>query len=156
MLVIKHLLGYFILLVSYVFPRISTIWVFGGENNAKYLYYKLNEKAADINCIWISKSKEEVAQVCSLKYKAFYLWSLKGLFYSLIAGRYIYTFSVSDINPWTIGWTKTYGMAWVLRMLNLNVSLVHWQKSIIRIVLNLASFTHIYFSDLICFYQPLL
>lgn len=106
MLVIKHLLGYFILLVSYVFPRISTIWVFGGENNAKYLYYKLNEKAADINCIWISKSKEEVAQVCSLKYKAFYLWSLKGLFYSLIAGRYIYTFSVSDINPWTIGWTK--------------------------------------------------
>ena len=37
MLVIKHLLGYFILLVSYVFSRISTIWVFGGENNAKYL-----------------------------------------------------------------------------------------------------------------------
>lgn len=103
---IKHLLGYFILLISYVFPRISTIWVFGGENNAKYLYYKLNEKAADINCIWISKSKKEVAQVRSLKCKAFYLWSLKGLLYSLIAGRYIYTFSVSDINPWTIGWAK--------------------------------------------------
>lgn len=42
----------------------------------------------------------------SLKCKAFYLWSLKGLLYSLIAGRYIYTFSVSDINPWTIGWAK--------------------------------------------------
>ena len=70
---IKHLLGYFILLISYVFPRISTIWVFGGENNAKYLYYKLNEKAADINCIWISKSKKEVAQVRSLKCKAFYI-----------------------------------------------------------------------------------
>ena len=75
MLVIKHLLGYFILLVSYVFPRISTIWVFGGENNAKYLYYKLNEKAADINCIWISKllQKSEMRKnmVMDLIYRGF-------------------------------------------------------------------------------------
>ena len=92
------------------------------------------------------------------KYKAFYLWSLKGLFYSLIAGRYIYTFSVSDINPWTIGWTKRVNL-WHgvgIKNVEFKCKLGPLAKSIIRIVLNLASFTHIYFSDLICFYQPLL
>ena len=42
----------------------------------------------------------------SLGYSSFYIWSLQGVFYSLIARIYVYTFSVSDINPWTIGRAK--------------------------------------------------
>lgn len=104
--IFKHLLGYFILIISYIFPRVSSVWVFGGGNNAKYLYYEINEKKKDITSIWISKSKIQITQIRALGYRAFYIWSLQGLFYSLIARYYIYTFSVSDINPWTIGWAK--------------------------------------------------
>lgn len=106
MIFFKHLLGYFILIISYLFPRISSVWVFGGGNNAKYLYYELNKKKGNFAFIWISKSKAEVVLMQSLGYSSFYIWSLQGIFYSLIARIYVYTFSVSDINPWTIGRAK--------------------------------------------------
>ena len=97
-----------LLLLSYLFPRSKRIWVYGSNmgfaGNAKYLYIHTSTKE-DIKSIWIG-TKEEADQIRKLGLVSYYKYSLKGLFYSLIGGIYIYNSYVSDINLYTFCFAK--------------------------------------------------
>lgn len=100
---------YVIYFLSGFFPRDNKIWVFGSTggrrfaDNAKWFFCycdwkKKNEKDHPYKYIWITRSKEIVELLNQKGLEAHYYLSLKGIYYSLRAGVYIFDAYVSDIN----------------------------------------------------------
>ena len=96
--------------LSYIFPRNKKIWLFGSTfgrrfaDNPRYAYlYMKQYHKSDIHSIWISHNKDVVEFLNKQGYEAYYYHSLKGLFYCLRAGVYIYDNYSKDINFWQSG-----------------------------------------------------
>lgn len=91
-------------------PRRKNIWLFGSETgfdgNTKYFLIDVCERHKNIRAIWISKRKWEIPAIREKGYEAYYSFSIKGLFYSLVAGKYIVSGSLADINFYTSGRAK--------------------------------------------------
>ena len=105
---IRLVFGHILLAVSYLFPRNQRIWCFGSKfnGNAKYLYIFMNENCREsYRSIWIG-DKVEVGIIRLLHLEAYYRWSLKGVYYSLIGGVYVYNSYPSNINLFTMGGAK--------------------------------------------------
>ncbi len=90
--------------LSYLFPRNKEIWVFGSTfgrrfaDSPKYLYLYINHNKTDtVRPIWISKKKELVSFLQKNRLEAYYLYSLKGIWYSLRAKVYLYDNYSKDI-----------------------------------------------------------
>ncbi|MEG9379950.1 CDP-glycerol glycerophosphotransferase family protein [Vibrio cholerae] len=87
-------------ILSFLVFRNDRIWVFGSfgvfNDNSRYLYEYINTNHKNIRSIWISSNRESVLRASEIG-EAYYLFSLKGIFYSLIAKVYIYSAYVSDI-----------------------------------------------------------
>lgn len=101
-------IGYPLYAISFLFPRKKGRWVFGSgksfSDNAKYLFLDVIENHPKIEAIWISQSKKTTKDLRNKGIRAYYYWSLKGLYYSLTAS----VFCVSHypdvaINFWTMG-----------------------------------------------------
>ena len=105
---IAKLFAYILLLFSFLFPRNRKLWTYGSNmgfvGNAKYLFI-YTSSLIDIKSIWIG-NKNEVYAIRKLGLTAYEKYSIKGLFYSLISGIYIYNSYVSDINLYTFGTAK--------------------------------------------------
>ncbi len=92
---IKKLLLYLINSPLYVLskyiPKDGRVWIFGswfGESysdNSRYLYEYLNKHNPQIKAIWVSKNKEVVKYLRSKNLKAYRTYSLRSIFFSLIA-----------------------------------------------------------------------
>lgn len=109
----KHLLRlllpfeYLLLLISYLFPRNKNIWCFGTifTGNTKYLFIHMNENNKETRCIWIA-NKEDSRLVRSKGFEAYSRWSLKGIWYGLIGGVYVYNSYPNNVNLYTSGGAK--------------------------------------------------
>lgn len=99
------LFGLTLLAVSFLFPRNRKIWIFGSNmgfsNNAKFFCLYLSG-SKEVRPIWIGDSKE-VSDARRMNLEAYKRYSLKGLFYSLIGGVYLFNSYVKDINLFTFG-----------------------------------------------------
>lgn len=108
---IKHRLllpfDYLLLLVSYLFPRNKKIWCFGSEffGNTKYLFIHMSNSQKNIRCIWITEPRN-VKKIKDLGYEVYDRWSLKGVWFCLIAGVYLYNSYPSNVNLYTMGRAK--------------------------------------------------
>lgn len=118
--------------LSFITPRDKNIWLFGSTfgrrftDNPRYLYMYVNhfskvkfgkksgtgsrtgaatleEKLAGIRPIWISHNKEVIKDLNDAGFEAYYYHSLKGIFYALRAGFYIFDNYSKDINFWQSG-----------------------------------------------------
>lgn len=105
-LVTKLLLGYPLYFMSGFIHRKNNIWLFSSltgafKDNGSYLYqYVINNPQYEIIPIWISTNKESI--LMARHYGQAYLrWSIKGLYYSLMAKVYISSGGVQDINFFT-------------------------------------------------------
>ena len=99
---------YLLLLVSYLIPRDKKLWCFGASfnGNAKYLYIYMVENMANLyHCVWIGE-KEDVDQVRHAGLAAYRQWSLKGLYYTLRGGVYVYNSYPANVNLYTMGGAK--------------------------------------------------
>lgn len=89
--------------LSFLIPRNRKIWVFGSTfgkrfaDNPKYFYLYLCQRN-EIKAVWISKDKELVKMLKENKKVAFYLYSLKGVWYSLRAKVYLFDNYSKDIS----------------------------------------------------------
>ena len=93
------LLGWIIYPLSFLVPRSEKIWIFIGcrrdkerelfSDNSKYMFLYSAQNIPDIRTIWISGDNQLSKVIRGLGYKAYYIYSLQGVFYSLRAG---YTF----------------------------------------------------------------
>lgn len=96
--------------LSYLVPRDNNIWLFGSTfgrrfaDNPRYAYlYMKQYHNSDIHSIWISHNKNVVHFLNENGYESYYYHSLKGIYYSLRAGVYIYDNYSKDINFWQSG-----------------------------------------------------
>ncbi len=92
--------------ISFLSIRSNKVWVFGSygafNDNSKYLYLdSIYDK--NIRKIWISKNNEERLIVNKMGYEAYNRYSIKGIYFCLIAKVYIYSAYVTEINFFTSG-----------------------------------------------------
>lgn len=90
--------------LSHLMPRDKHIWVMGSTfgrrfaDNPKYFYLYLNQHhSEDIRAIWISKDKSIISLLNNNSLEAYYLYSLKGIWFALRAKVYLYDNYSKDI-----------------------------------------------------------
>lgn len=118
--------------LSFITPRDKNIWLFGSTfgrrftDNPRYLYMYVNHfskvqfgrkipkntggdqtdaenSLAHVRPIWISHNKEVIRDLNDAGFEAYYYHSMKGIFYALRAGFYIFDNYSKDINFWQSG-----------------------------------------------------
>ncbi|HBC6251923.1 CDP-glycerol glycerophosphotransferase family protein [Proteus mirabilis] len=102
--IIKIILGYIVYFFSIFISRKKNIWIFGSfgvyNDNSRYFYEYCLNNCNDIRSIWISKNRYSVNEAHK-KGEAYYLYSIKGVYYALKGGVYIYSSYLSDISFFT-------------------------------------------------------
>ena len=92
----------------HLMPRNKRNWVFGSgvgmsfSDNAKYLFLYCSSKK-EINSYWITKNKALVESLRNDGLKAYYKYSIMGIWLSISSKVYIYDSRTSCINHWTSG-----------------------------------------------------
>lgn len=96
--------------LSFLMPRSSKIWVVGSTfgnrwaDNARYFYlYLCQHQSLNVKAVWITRKKEIASFLQSKGYTAYYVRSLKGIWYCLRAKVYVYDNYTKDICYWTSG-----------------------------------------------------
>ncbi len=93
---IKYLLLHIIYFLAGFVPRNRKIWIFGSRNetffgNSKWLFlYLHNSNKTNIRKIWISRTKRIVEILKTKGFEAYYLKSLKGIYYAVRGGIYFF------------------------------------------------------------------
>lgn len=94
---------------SFLVPRNKNIWLFGSTfgrrfaDNPRYFYLYVRQNCPRIRAIWITHNKEIVEFLQKNGYEAYYYHSMRGIFYALRAGIYIFDNYSKDINFWQSG-----------------------------------------------------
>lgn len=94
--------------LSGFFPRDKKIWLFGGwhgkrfADNSKwfYLYCSKSHRGAR-RYIWVTKNYSVFRDLRSRGFEVYFAYSLKGIWFCLRGGVYIFDCYSSDINFWT-------------------------------------------------------
>lgn len=97
-----YLCCYLIYPISYLFPRTDKILVFGSyrgafNDNSKYLFLYANEHLPNRRSIWLSPNKETVEHVRRSGYRAYTIYSPKGIYYALRSKYWFVNAYTSDI-----------------------------------------------------------
>ncbi len=105
---IEQSISFFILGLSFLFPRNKNIWVFGNvsgafNDNVKYLFIHIAESHPELRAIWIANDKSVIEYIKSKGFEAYYKYSVKGIYYSLRGKFYFFFTYPSNINLWTSG-----------------------------------------------------
>lgn len=106
---IKATIKYLFLHMVYFFvgfvPRNRKIWIFGSKSetffgNSKWLFlYLHNSNKKNIRKIWLSRNKKNVEMLKTKGFEAYYLKSLKGIYYAARGGIYLFNVHTNyDIN----------------------------------------------------------
>jgi len=113
---LKFLAGVFlwpIYLLSWLMPRDPKLWAFGSRlgsrfaDNPKYLFLNIcASKNSSINPIWITRNKKIVSALREKNLPAYLLYSLKGIYYSLRAGVWVFDHKSNDICFWLSNGSK--------------------------------------------------
>lgn len=96
--------------LSFLMPRSKKIWVVGSTfgrrwaDNGRYFYlYLCQHQSEQIQAVWITRKKEIADFLKKQGYTAYYVRSLKGIWYCLRAKVYVYDNYTKDICYWTSG-----------------------------------------------------
>ncbi len=110
---IKYWLQLFLIPVywlSFLMPRSRKIWVVGStfgrrwSDNGRYFYLYLRQhQSAHVKAVWITRKREIASFLQGQGYPAYYVRSLKGIWYCLRAKVYVYDNYTKDICYWTSG-----------------------------------------------------
>lgn len=99
--------GYPLYVFSFLCIRDRNKWLFGTNvgftDNAKYLFIYANEQKDEIRPIWITSSRDAVERIHKMGFEAYPKYSIKGLYHSLTAHVYVFTYHSKDINFFTSG-----------------------------------------------------
>lgn len=99
---IGYLCCYLVYPLSYLFPRTDRILAFGSyrgafNDNSKYLFIYANEHLKSRRSVWLSPDKRTVGHVRRLGYRAYWAYSLKGIYYALRSKYWFVNAYTSDI-----------------------------------------------------------
>jgi len=102
---INIVLGYPLYIISFFSPRNNKKIVIGSHtpfnDNSKYFYLLSQTYLSDYKIIWITSHTDIEDRLKGMNLLVYKQYSLKGLYHSLSARYYIYSFHLPDINFWT-------------------------------------------------------
>ncbi|MBE5963198.1 MAG: hypothetical protein E7256_17760 [Lachnospiraceae bacterium] len=97
-------------LLSFLIPRNKKIWLYGSTfgkrfaDNPKYFYLYMNQNHKEhIRNIWITKNRNIADQITEKGYEAYYLYSIRGLWFAAVGSVYFYDNYSKDISFWLSG-----------------------------------------------------
>ena len=105
----RYLLGCMLFVVSLIWPRDNTLWVFGAKHgegfadNSKYLYLYTATERSHIQAVWLSRNERVIEQLRSRGYEAYHADSIRGILANLRAGYAFVSHGVADVNKWCCG-----------------------------------------------------
>ena len=92
--------------------RKKNIWLFGSwfgykySDNPRYLFEYIVRKKNKIRPIWLTRSNKVYNFLKNKNYEVYYIWSLKGIYFSLKSGVVIFSSGKKDINRFFINGAK--------------------------------------------------
>lgn len=92
-----------IYLIGFLIPKNDKVWVFGAwsgksfSDNSKALYLYANKQGKDSRPIWITRNNSVLKSLKNKSLEAYSFYSLKGLYFSLIAGKCVMSNSWIDL-----------------------------------------------------------
>lgn len=107
-----------IFLLSILFPKKKSLWLFGAwfgnqyADNSKYLFEYVNKNHKDINAIWVYKNKDLQSIIEEHNYKSVYAYSLKGLYLQLRSKVFVSSINSNDFIPFLITFKNYYVQLW--------------------------------------------
>ena len=108
------LLGYPLYLFSFFIPRDPKKIVVGSHtpfnDNSKYFFLLSQEYLPEYQIIWITNSREVEDRISKLNLSVYRAMTLQGLYHTLTAKFYIYSFHLPDINFWTSGGSMKFNL----------------------------------------------
>ncbi len=97
--------------IIYLIPKRKNVWLFGAwfgksySDDTRFLYEEAL-KFDQLKPIWISKNRSLVGELEKRNLPVYYAYSLRGIFFSMIAEYAFYTCGPTDINEYFISGTK--------------------------------------------------
>jgi len=88
--------------LSFLVVRKSQLWVFSAwygkkySDNPRYLYEYILKHSESIDVVWLTKCPGEAKRLSQQGVKAFYCYSISGIWFQLRAGTVICTHSIAD------------------------------------------------------------
>lgn len=88
-----------------LFPKNKDIWIFGSlygnafNDNSRYFYLYILKEHPEIKAIWLYKKSEIKMEIDAYGGISYHIWSIKGIYYSLIAKFAFTSYGIYDINP---------------------------------------------------------
>lgn len=104
--VLIHPFLFCIYFLSGLFPRNQKIWVFGSwdgkrfADNSKYLFLYVVYNKKNIKSVWITKNRELLKKYKDKDFNLYYYLSVRGIYYTLRAGLFVFDCHINDINFW--------------------------------------------------------
>lgn len=95
----------FLTFLSGILPAKKGVWLFGAwagdlySDNPKYLLKYIREEKKDVRAIWITKNEQVLQKLRQEGVACYSRYSIKGIYYSLVAEACFVTYSVQDVNP---------------------------------------------------------
>ncbi|MGD0780771.1 MAG: CDP-glycerol glycerophosphotransferase family protein [Dehalococcoidales bacterium] len=91
--------------ISKTVRRNKNMWIFGSlggkdfMENSKHLFLYINKYHKEIRAIWLSRNKKIILELERNGFESYYIYSLRGFYYSLTAKYFIYSnFMLYDLN----------------------------------------------------------
>ncbi|HET7325011.1 MAG TPA: CDP-glycerol glycerophosphotransferase family protein [Halococcus sp.] len=110
---IQYLLGCVLFVVSLVWPREDTLWVFGAQrgegfgDNSKYLFLYTVAERPHIRAVWLSRNQQVIEELQARGYEAYHADSARGILTNLRAGVAFVSHGIGDVNKWCCGGATT-------------------------------------------------
>ena len=92
---------------SGLLPRRRGLWVFGSwgghrfaDNAASFFLYCQGEIGDEVDLVWISRRSTIITELRHKGYRAYWIWSPRGMACCLRAGVFLFDCFIKDINYW--------------------------------------------------------
>ncbi len=89
-------------LIAFLIPKEDRVWIFGCssgqyyKDNSKY-FFEFASELPNYKIIWLTKNQDILIKLRNQGKNCFYFYSLKGIYYSLIAGYIFISYSYDDV-----------------------------------------------------------
>ena len=109
----QYLLGCGLFLLSLVWPRDDTLWVFGAKggagfaDNSKYLFVYTATERSHLRAVWLSRNDRVIEELQARGYEAYHADSVRGIALNLRAGVAFVSHGLADVNKWCCGGATT-------------------------------------------------
>ena len=109
LVIMKYIVNLPLYWLSIVIPRNKNIWIFGAwfgqkyADNCKTLFEFVLKNDKQIRAIWLTKNKDVYKRLREEGKEVYFIYSIKGYFYSMLAGYYIVSSGLVDINKYVKG-----------------------------------------------------